>query len=240
MKKLIKQKSAFTLIELLVVIAIIAILAAMLLPALAAAKRKAQRISCVNNIKQDGISIRIWEGDNSDKYPQAVTTANGGGQDFVANAGVPKATLNGGDMANFWSVMSNQLSTPKVLACPSDKHTATNAFPVVSDQALSYFLGYDAVESSPQMILMGDRNVAKTTGGPITDLKLQSLSSSASQNALSWSWTANDMHQGSGNYLLTDGSVQQGSTSVFQLALINATNGSPYTAGNPRYCFPDN
>jgi len=236
MKNVLKQKKAFTLIELLVVIAIIAILAAMLLPALAAAKRKAQRINCVSNLKQDVLAFKMWAGDNNGNYPMAIATSLGGGSEYV-NVGT---AIPANGVQQLFCVMTNELSTPKVIYCPSDSmgtpvnFQATNEWNGISDKNVSYFVGETPLESAPSMMLLGDHNVSSHgTGAAYGSGKAVGVQYTT---AASWAWTANDVHLRAGNYGLTDGSASQASIGSFQAALINATNG--VSNANPYYGFP--
>ena len=130
-----------------------------------------------------GLAFRIWEGDNGDKYPQAVSYSQGGANEYLQHANgattTAAAPLNPGMV---FLVMSNELSTPKILFCPSDSlHTAGNGYatnfsygdllytatPGAGAKAaapsgaskISYFVNGDALEANPQDVMIGDFNI---------------------------------------------------------------------------------
>jgi prepilin-type processing-associated H-X9-DG protein len=102
---------AFTLTDLLIMVACAALMAAALLPIIARRSVHPKRLYCTNNMRQIGLAFRVWAADNGDHLPMQVSVTNGGTLELVAS----------GAVYPHFRVMSNELSTPKVLLCPEDK-----------------------------------------------------------------------------------------------------------------------
>ena len=219
------RHAAFTWIEMMVVIVCVVVLALIVVPPpLSRPKASSSRISCVNNLKNIGLGWRILGGDDFPWQPAAIDRTRATPTNYTTAPGFPLPTDQG--VATIFSIISNALSVPKFLVCPSDAkrfQLKSNSFAFlmapaqapVRDRAISYFIGTSASENHPGSILGGDRNLA---GGPFgadpntppSQVALRIPYATATNVAAMKSavWTQ-DIHQGAGNLLLGDGSVQQ-------------------------------
>jgi len=153
---------AFSWVDLVIILAALIAMAAVILPSLAKSKARSSKIGCTNNLKQLGLAYRQWSIDNGDRYPMSVSVTNGGVMERIENGVVWPS----------YSVMSNELNTPKLLICPQETNRkrvmattfapsvppGLSATPFAGDSNVSYFVGMDADEAEPQRILSGDDN----------------------------------------------------------------------------------
>jgi prepilin-type processing-associated H-X9-DG protein len=186
-----RAERAFTIVEVLIILAILAVLVAILLPPLGRKRPYAPRISCANNLKQVGLAFQTWAIDNDGRFPMQVSVTNGGTRGFVGS----------GQVFPHFQVISNELSTPKILCCPSDEqHTNATSFASgFSDQNISYFVNVAAIPGNSTNLLCGDRNLTnqRSPGSRFVSI--------GEGGRIGWT---KEIHSRWGNLCFGDGSVE--------------------------------
>ncbi len=204
---------ATTLPEVLVVLFLLLFVAGLLVPRLllprfGKSKVSTTRIKCVNNLKNLGLGLRIFATDNDGNFPWMVPIAQGGSLEELA------------DDSRTWrhfQVLSNELSTPKILICRSSPQTEATGFGPRNTNApgpqlqfshndhVSYFLTTGVTEEDADRILGGDRNLTRN------GISIRGRIRPATADV--FGFTKPGHHDGNGNLLFADGSVQQVSSS---------------------------
>lgn len=200
---------AFTMTELAVVVVMLLLLGVVLMYYMAMPRRtkvSATRIKCANNLKQIGLAYLVFANDNDDKFPFVVTNS-------LAFGNVTQTWLH-------FQAMSNELGSAKILTCPSDRERIANqvsdfvmgpsatslSLSSKSNRALSYTVSLDGDEALPDVILSTDRHLVTNR------FNMDGRFFLATSNVTSAAWTTNQ-HDGAGNFAVSDGSVQQATSS---------------------------
>ena len=204
------SNAGFTRLELAAALAALVLLGLIALPLFAANRADSDRAGCFNNLRLVGRAVAMW-GSERDDVPPWIT--------FVSRGGT-RPDNGGFKPGNAWlefTVLSNELVTPRILACPADEGVKvaaefSTAAPLgylnssMRAQATSYFINMDNLGQVPLMAVTGDRNL-RTQG--VTSCSqgvnnADSISLSFGNHVL---WT-NAVHGLNGNILRADGRVE--------------------------------
>ncbi len=215
-----EPRRGFTLIELLVVLAVISLLAALLLPALAAAREKGRRIACAGNLRQIGLAFSMYLDDNGDIFPCA--------DDPVSTNPFYWLWMGRGWRGTVAPYLDRDISpdNPSVLFCPSDPK-AVSAY-----EATSYAYSMSFYHSPEQINTMTAVSDAYSNPRPMIPKSLARVKNPG-QKILCGEWTSNHLRteedsgwwcwEGARNFLFVDGHVSY----VRADAMRSANNGFP-------------
>jgi hypothetical protein len=190
--------------EVIALLGTFALLLVVALPVLAGNRLRADRVVCANNLRQIATAMQVWAGEHGDRFPQEVLVADGG-------------TMGHPLSPNVWlhfSWISNELSSPRTLFCPSDQGKPARDFsadpaggylhPNSRNKATSYLLSH-TFTFQPTSLLAGDRNVGSDGAGSCSRFN-SALYAGLRPVSTNLEWTA-ALHEGGGNLLLFDGRV---------------------------------
>lgn len=204
---------AFTRVELCACFTVVALLGLLALPALASTQSRGQVAHCLNNLRLTGRAMQIWGSDNNSMLPSwRLQVAAGGARPPTGAAWIEYAYL------------SNQLVTPRILACPSDAGVlAARDFgeflsTPYRGNAVSYFINLHSSLDNPAAALFGDRNL-RLTGSALGCSFV--IYNNVLQYSAATAWT-NGVHEQTGNLVTMDGGAAQTSTPELQTALLRS------------------
>ena len=216
-------KGGFTRIELLAVLMAMTLLTALALPVLAASTANSQIAQCLNNLRQMGRAVQMWGTEHQYDPPWRTFVSDGGTR--------PNSGSKPGNAWFEYSYLSNELATPRILACPSDsgvlaaRDFAEYQSAAFRANATSYFLNLHTLSTQPANAVFGDRNVRFNVGTlcPYANNTVN-LQFPMGPNPNIWT---NAVHGRQGNLALMDGNVlptiSAQASAIFETSALNGT-----------------
>jgi hypothetical protein len=209
------------------------LLTLVVLPALANNHPRSTRIICANNLRQLGAALQLWGNDHNDLFPPYIPTGDGG-------------TRNHPLGVNAWlhfAWLSNDLSSAKVIFCPSDTGQAARDFtfdpgggylhPNFQNRATSYLLSHGPVNGDMRAndLFLADRNITVTQVGQCSVYGTVNSAPLPAPGSLGW---ATNLHNGAGNILRHGGAVEQ----VTSAGLREAVAPTSTDSGSSHFLLP--